>query len=143
MRPLRDAGERTVLTFAILDERKGIPDVPPTADDEYPLPAWYRAVRHIPIEELTTEDICRACRQQIHLEYVVPTALRMLQSDPLAGEQYDGELFASLRSVPSTYWPNHADEAAFLKVVAERILGIEETDKEVAGDARELRSRLP
>jgi len=136
-----NAGTHHQLTFATLDRQKGIPDLPPVTGEEYPLPAWYRAVRETPLEELGVEDICKACRQQIHLEHVVPLTLRLLQSEPLAGEMYDGELLASLKSVPSDYWPTHVAEAAMLKSVCEEVRKNDTIPDEVRQDVVELLTR--
>ncbi len=126
------------VTFASLDREKGISELPPATSEEYPLPAWYRAVREIPLEELGIEDICKACRQQIHLEHIIPMALRMLQSNPLAGEMYDGELLVSLKSVPAEYWQKCGEDAATLKEVVEKALAFDTTSDEVRQDANEL-----
>ena len=56
------------------------------SDNEYPLAAWYRFIREVPLDQLGLEDIAKATRQQVHIEHVVPLALRLLQADPLAGE---------------------------------------------------------
>ncbi|MCS7062619.1 MAG: contact-dependent growth inhibition system immunity protein [Methylacidiphilales bacterium] len=136
-----NAGAHHRLTFATLDRLKGIPDPPPATGDEYPLPAWYRAVRETPLEELGVEDICKACRQQIHLDHVVPLALRLLRSEPLAGEMYDGELLASLKSVPSDYWLTHAAEAAMLRSVCEKVRNNDNIPNDVRQDVAELLTR--
>ena len=85
------------LTFEILDHDRGyeLPPAPP--EGEYPLPKWYRRVRNTRLKDLTVEDICRACRQEIYPEYVVPLALRLLHENPLTGEMYDGELRHGIR----------------------------------------------
>jgi len=132
---------RRRLTFALLDKEKGIAGLPPATGEEYPLPAWYRSVREIPLEELGVEDICKACRQQIHPEYVVPIVLRLLQSEPLAGEMYDGELLVSLKSIPPNYWSKHPDEAQVLKSVVEQALQIRTTTNDLRQDAEELLRR--
>jgi hypothetical protein len=126
------------LTFAILDREKGISELPPATSEEYPLPAWYRAVREIPLEELSVEDICKACRQQIHLEQVVPMALRILQSNPVAGEMYDGELLVSLKSVPIGYWLKCSEDATTLKEIVEKALALDATSDDVRQDAKEV-----
>ena len=111
------------LTFEMLDREKGIPDLPAASGEEYPLPAWYRTVREIPIEELGLEDICKACRQQVHIGHVVPIALRVLQTDLLAEEMYDGELLACLKSISSDYWLAHRPEATMLTAICEGVRG--------------------
>lgn len=136
-----NGGTRRRLTFAMLDHEKGIPDPLPAAGEEYPLPAWYRAIRETPIEELGLEDMCKACRQQIHVEHVVPIALRVLQSEPLAGEMYDGELLASLKSIPPDYWPAHRPEAAMLKAICERTRRQVSLSEDVRQDVAELLTR--
>jgi hypothetical protein len=57
------------ITFRILDKRNGIPDLPPEAEEDFPLPAWYRAVRDIPLQELGVEDLSRANRKQIYPDH--------------------------------------------------------------------------
>lgn len=109
------------LTFAILDKRAGFPEPPKPEGEEFPLPAWYRSIYNTPLEQLSLEDICKACRQQIHLDHVIPIALDFLQTDALAGEMYDGELLVSLKSVPHSYWPKHPDEATELNSICEKV----------------------
>lgn len=98
------------LTFARLDSAVGLDRLPEDADGEYSLPAWYRSVWHTPLNELTLHDICRACAQNIHAEHIVPIAVEILQSDPLAGDMYEGHLLSSLIRIPQTFWLAHPDE---------------------------------
>ena len=130
------------LTFAMLEGEKSSGELPTRSGEEYPLPAWYRAVREIPLEQLSVEDICKACRQQIHLDHVVPIALGILRSNPLAGEMYDGELIASLKSVPANYWRDRTDEGLILKRILEKAISIEATLDDVRQDAEELLNRI-
>jgi hypothetical protein len=136
-----NGAEHRRLTFAMLDRERGIPDLTPATGEEYPLPAWYRAVRETPLERLGVEDICRACRQQIHLAHIVPIALRLLQSEPLAGEMYDGELLASLKSVPSDYWPTHTADATLLKSFCEGFRKDQSVPDDVRHDVADLLTR--
>lgn len=130
------------LTFAILDRQKGYAKLPPATEEECPLPTWYRAVCEIPIDQLGLEDICKACRQQIHLEHVVPLALRTLKSEPLAGEMYDGELLVSLKSVPADYWRTHWDEVLTLKPIIEAVCANEIAAEDLPQDVQELLAKL-
>ena len=132
----------TRLTFAILDMRKGFAKLPPSTEEEYPLPAWYRAVSETHLDELGLEDICKACRQQVHLEHVVPLALRILKKESLAGEMYDGELLVSLKSAPLDYWPAHQDEVSSLKLIIETVSRSENTDDDLRRDVQELLARV-
>jgi hypothetical protein len=129
------------LTFALLDRERGIAEPPPVSGDEYPLAAWYRSVREVPLDEFKVEDISKAIRQNVYLEQVVPLALRLLKSEPLAGELYDGELLASLKAVPSQYWSQHEDERLSIKSAIEAALRMEETTEDVRRDAQELLSK--
>jgi len=128
-------------TFAALDKKKGI-ELPPATGEEFPLPTWYRAVREIPLDELSIEDICKACRQQIHLDHVVPLALKLLESDPLSGEMYDGELLVSLKSIPVEYWSRNKTEKVTLESIIVTRLRQEELTNDVREDVRELVSKL-
>jgi contact-dependent growth inhibition (CDI) system CdiI-like immunity protein len=128
-------------TLALLDRERGIAEPVPPAGDEHPLAAWYRSVREVPLDDLTVEDISKAIRQNVHLEHVVPLALRFLKSEPLAGEMYEGELLVSFKAVPSQYWSQHEGERLFLKSVVEAALRMEETTQDVRRDAQELLSK--
>lgn len=126
------------MTFATLDREKGVPEPGLASDNEYPLAAWYRSIREVPLDQLGLEDIAKATRQQVHIEHVVPLALRLLQADPLAGEMYDGELLVSLKSVPSHYWSKNQTERLALKSVAQWALRQGSATQDVREEAEEL-----
>ena len=134
--------KKNVITFAILDKQKGFAKLPPATEEEFPLPAWYRSVSETPLDELTLEDVCKACRQQIHHEHLVPLALRILKTKPFAGEMYDGELLVALKSVPSDYWRTHADEVMSLKAILEAVCCDENVEDDLRGDMRELLTKI-
>ncbi|HGV3501805.1 contact-dependent growth inhibition system immunity protein [Providencia sp. PROV259] len=64
-----------------------------------PLDDWFYRVIDVPISDLSIEDICRAIRQKLFLEIILPNACNILKDEPLAGEYYDGELIASIASL--------------------------------------------
>ncbi|MBI3412122.1 MAG: hypothetical protein HY040_27640 [Planctomycetes bacterium] len=130
------------LTFALLDRQKGIPEPGPLSGDEYPLPGWYRCVREVPLDQLSVEDLARAIGQNIHLEHMVPRALRLLESQPLAGEKYEGELLASLKSVPLEYWSRNETDRVALKSVAKSAIREEATTQDVRQDAEAMLGRV-
>jgi len=134
--------KKNPLTFAILDKQKGFAELPATTEEEFPLPAWYRSVSETPLDELGLEDVCKACRQQIHLEHIVPMALQILKIEPLAGEMYDGELLVALKSIPSDYWHAHADEVLSLKPIIESACRNENLEDDLRRDMRELLTKI-
>lgn len=64
-----------------------------------PLEQWFERVIDIPIEDLTVEDLCRAIRQEVCIDQLMPKVLDVMTRDPLAGEYYDGELIAALSTI--------------------------------------------
>lgn len=64
-------------------------------------PTWLvqecHRLRRKPIEEFTTENLRIMIGQNIGLEYLVPKALEVLRTDPLAaGDYYDGDLLKAV-----------------------------------------------
>ncbi|EMB0787229.1 hypothetical protein U7S69_004797, partial [Escherichia coli] len=47
------------------------------------LEQWFERVIDIPIEELSVEDICRAIRQDLFIDQLMPRVLQILEEDPL------------------------------------------------------------
>ena len=134
--------KKNALTFAILDEQKGFAKLSAATEEEFPLPAWYRLVSDTLLDELGLEDVCKACRQQIHLEHIVPRALRILKAKPLVGEMYDGELLVALKSIPSEYWRAHVDEVLSLESVIESVCRNENLEDDLHRDVRELLTKI-
>lgn len=63
------------------------------------LEQWFERVIDIPIDELTIGDLCRAIRQELFVKQLMPVAFNFLKEDPLAGENYDGELITALSTM--------------------------------------------
>lgn len=72
-----------------------------------PLELWFERVIDIPIEELAVEDLCRAIRQDLCVDQLMPRVLGVLTEDPLAGEYYDGELIAALSTIKGEDLKDH------------------------------------
>ncbi|WP_368540821.1 contact-dependent growth inhibition system immunity protein [Enterobacter soli] len=68
-------------------------------DQQSPLELWFERIIDVPIEELTVEDLCRAIRQKLCIDQLMPRVLEVLTEEPLAGEYYDGELITALSTV--------------------------------------------
>lgn len=69
------------------------------ASQQSPLEQWFERVIDVPIEDLAVEDLCRAIRQEVCIDQLMPKVLDVLTEDPLAGEYYDGELIAALSTI--------------------------------------------
>lgn len=63
------------------------------------LDEWFSSILDVPIDELEVGDVARAIRQGIFLAEVLPKAEVILRKDPLAGEDYDGQLISSIASL--------------------------------------------
>lgn len=63
------------------------------------LEQWFEQVIDIPLNELSVEDLCRAIRQELYIDKLMPRVWEVMKDDPLAGEYYDGELIAALSTV--------------------------------------------
>ena len=87
-----------------------------------PLEIWYNAVRDKPIEEFPCSDLCRACRQQVFQEAVIPIAIEALRKEPLAGEMYDGELLAAMTYIDNRYWSNHSSQLLEVASIARSVI---------------------
>lgn len=127
-------------TFESLDERKGIAHLPSQAGDEYPLPEWHRKVYRTPLKDLELEDLCRAIRQRIHHEELVPIALLRLAREPLAGDVIEGELLVALRAVDEEYWSRHREEAEKCRGIVD--VASPDTPEELQEEVAALRERV-
>lgn len=63
------------------------------------LDEWFSSILDVPIDELEVGDVARAIRQDIFLAEILPKAEIILRKDPLAGEDYDGQLISSIASL--------------------------------------------
>lgn len=78
------------------------------------LDLWFERVIDIPLEKLEVEDLCRAIRQELFLEQLMPSILDVLSEDPLAGEYYDGELIAALSMITKDELVHH--KSSFIEI---------------------------
>ena len=99
-------------------------------------------VYQVPIEHLNVFDVCRALQQRIHLEHILPIALRIVSANGLAGGRYDGELISSLINLPAAFWTERRNEAAELRGIAKKFVFTMATtsiDDDLARDTERLR----
>ena len=78
-----------------------------TVEQTTPLEDWYKSVRDLPFEEFNEGDLCRACRQELFLEHVLPFAFERLTADPEAGSCFDGELASVIARIKKGFWEKH------------------------------------
>ena len=67
-------------------------------------------LRKVPVNKLSTENLRLLISQNISLNILVPLALEILESNPLAeGKMYRGDLLASVARVPQEFWEEHPE----------------------------------
>ena len=74
-------------------------DVAKAHNQQSSLEQWFERVIDIPLDELSVEDLCRAIRQDLYIDHLMPRVLEVMKDDPLAGDYYEGELIAALSTV--------------------------------------------
>ncbi len=82
---------------------------PSKKEENPPLQRGYESVLDVPIDALTVDDICRAIRQKICIDQLMPRALALMKEDPLVGENYGGELIAALATINGEELSEHKD----------------------------------
>ena len=116
------------LSFEDLERLEGC-TYGPTDRDDFPIPMWYASVRKTPLRDLSLEDLCQACRQDVFLEYMVPRAMDVIEKEPLAGAIREGELLSALAHLPGAYWSQHKSELRKIASIATEAIEF------VAGDS--------
>ena len=86
------------------------------------------ALRKIPIEKLSVEDLRFLIGQKIGLRFLVPLALELLESNPLtAGEIYKGDLLVSVSATPEEFWAENPELNNQLVEIATEVAILYET----------------
>ncbi|MDQ7806660.1 contact-dependent growth inhibition system immunity protein [Amycolatopsis sp. A133] len=76
-------------------------------------------LRRKPVSRLDAEDLRLLLGQRIGVEVLVPYALSLLETNPLAeGDYYPGDLLVTVLELPAEFWRRHAEPAARLARVA-------------------------
>lgn len=125
------------LTFRQIESCKGIA----AADegDDSSLGKWYQTVRDTPLGQFSDKDLGIACRQQVYMEFVVPVLLSRLESEPLAGDMYDGELLIALAALPRQFWAKNIVAACALQTLLDSVV-VETDNADVLAALQQLRS---
>ncbi|MET9347553.1 contact-dependent growth inhibition system immunity protein [Streptomyces termitum] len=80
------------------------------------LMATVRELRRKPIGGLTVEDIRLLIRQDVGLVYLLPLAVEILRSDPLAeGDMYEGDLLAAVLTRSAESWTENPELGFVIK----------------------------
>ncbi|AIR67853.1 contact-dependent growth inhibition system immunity protein [Dickeya fangzhongdai] len=112
------------------------------SDQQSPLEVWFESVLDVPIDSLAVEDLCRAIRQKICIEQLMPRVLAVLTEDPLAGEYYDGELIASLLTLGNDDLKNPKDVFFKIKNIINQI-DTADLDSELKSDILKIKQINP
>lgn len=92
---------------------------------------WYLGVRDRPLHEMGIGDICRAIRQDVFVEAVMPLAEGYLAEDIWAGDLYDGELVAALASLRQDNWVERLAEPDRLLMNLRKVASTNEDGRNV------------
>jgi hypothetical protein len=97
----------------------------PAPDDASSLVRRAHQLRTVPLAELGAEGLRLLIGQRVGLDVLVPLAVGMLRTDPLAeGDFYPGDLLASVLRVPHEWFTAHPAVARAL----DEVVGSVETD---------------
>ena len=94
----------SVSGLGIMDIETCLGITEPVIDSSYSLPKWYERIRSLKIGDLTDGDLARMLRQDLYVEYILLEVLERLESNPLTGEMYEGELITAFSKVKTAYW---------------------------------------
>lgn len=98
-------------------------------------------LRRKPIGEFTVEDLRIMIGQQIGLRWLVPLALEVLETDPLAeGDFYEGDLLCAVLMLPADFWAREPRLRSRLSAVLDE-LG--QLPKEVSERVAAFRAQTP
>ncbi|QYM97695.1 hypothetical protein FGI04_18045 [Dickeya ananatis] len=112
------------------------------SDQQSPLEVWFESVLDVPIDSLAVEDLCRAIRQKICIEQLMPRVLAVLTEDPLAGEYYDGELISSLSTLGNDDLKNQKDVFfEIIKIINQ--IDVSDLDSELKSDILKIKKINP
>jgi hypothetical protein len=65
-------------------------------------------LRHVPIRDLTVENLRILIGQDISLAYTIPLALEHLSKDPMvSGDMYPGDLLKAVQRITDDFWTQH------------------------------------
>ncbi|WP_434572514.1 contact-dependent growth inhibition system immunity protein [Pseudomonas sp. Z3-8] len=127
------------MTFRELERLTQIDWLP--EDSPSSLTEWYLLVCDTPLDNLSIGDVCRATRQNLFVNELLPFAVILLHDEVLAGERYDGELLAALASVSAECWQENKSLAQKAACALAEVKNLSQ-DPELLKDASTLMKTL-
>ena len=110
---------------------------PPTFDSS--LVQSVHRLRHVPLKDLSAEDLRLMIGEQVGLRYLIPLALDILAVDPFTeGNYYSGDLLHAVIGLPREFWSTHTELASRAGTIARGALA----EIDAVDAAAELRSEL-
>jgi hypothetical protein len=100
----------------LADVDGGGTDSPPSP---FSLVNWYSGIRHVPFDKWEVSDFCRALRQDIFPEILLPYIAAELKREPEAGEFVDGDVANYLLALSDEFWLHHPDSSMTLALIHE------------------------
>lgn len=93
---------------------------PPT--DESHLVTECHRLRHVPLKDLSTEDLRLLIGQEIGLPFLVPLALEQLAENPWTeGHMYPGDLLKAVATIPADFWSEHPQSVSSFQSVLDEV----------------------
>jgi hypothetical protein len=78
--------------------------------DSSALATTYRYLYEKPLKDFTVEDFRVMIGQGIGLEFLIPSAVELLQENPFVqGDYYPGDLLSAVMQVEPSFWRTHQD----------------------------------
>ncbi len=101
-----------------LDQLEG--DVWPDPDTGWtPLVRNVYRLRKIPIGNFEPADYLVLLSQQLSIKYLVPSAVEILESQPLIDSQYyEGDLLVATMRIPDDYWSENQEQLKQVQRIA-------------------------
>ena len=93
-------------------------------------------LRRVPIGNLSDGDLNLLLGQRVGAEWLVPRALERLETEPLAGDLYPGDLLGAVLRTSGDYWNSHPTELMRLWRVREALESIREVASKTLEDDR-------
>ncbi|EGH29355.1 hypothetical protein SAMN05444507_1185 [Pseudomonas syringae] len=110
-------------------------------DEPSSLTLWYLSVRDTKLDNLAIADYCRALRQDLFVDEMLPFVVKILELDAFAGDKYDGELIAALANINPGHWMSNLEISRSANFVLQGVELVSK-DAELSRDISNLKKIL-